>query len=508
MQKRDVAALGVIALALLPLTVRGEPDDAKSKTSVVKVLATMHAPELYRPWARSSPHEVTGSGVVIAGKRILTNAHVVSFASQIFVQFDKSGDKLAATVVAVAPGIDLAILKLDDATAFDNHPAPPASTKLPGLQQTVLAYGYPHGGAELSITRGIVSRIEFSDYYIGVEGVRIQIDAAINPGNSGGPVMADGQLIGIAFSRLDRSDNIGYIIPWEEIALFLKDIEDGHYDGKPILPVETQNLENDALRAGLKLDKKTTGVLVRRVHRPDPSYPLKVDDALTHIGEYPIDNVGMVKLDGDRRYKFGYLVQKLSRDGRLPVTVARKGVVIKLEVPVDSNPRRLFRDLSEEPLSYFIFGPLVFTEASEEYVRSMTSYIDKGGSGGSLALIYTGIPTFTRYGDDPRFAGERIVIVPCPMFSHKIGRGYDSPYTQAVAEVNGIHVRNLKHLVEVLRDSTGPFVEFTFYGRHTDKIVFNRKEALAATDEILTDNGIRQQCSSDLAKVWDMSKGK
>ena len=40
-------------------------------------------------------------------------------------------------------------------------------------------------------------------------------------------------MIGIVFSKLDKSDNIGYIIPMEEIAIFLKDIEDGHYDGKP-----------------------------------------------------------------------------------------------------------------------------------------------------------------------------------------------------------------------------------------------------------------------------------
>ena len=94
------------------------------------------------------------------------------------------------------------------------------------------------------------------------------------------------------------------------------------------------------------------------------------------------------------------------------------------------------------------------------------------------------------------------------MFSHKIGRGYDDPYTQAVSEVNGVRIRNLKHLVEVLRDTPGQFVEFTFSGQFTDKIVFNRKEALAATDEILNDNGIRQQCSPDMLKVWDMSKAK
>ena len=123
-------------------------------------------------------------------------------------------------------------------------------------------------------------------------------------------------------------------------------------------------------------------------------------------------------------------------------------------------------------------------------------------------MIYSGIPSFTRYGDDPSFAGERIVIIPCPMFTHKIGRGYKDPYTQAIKAVNGVAIRNLVHLIEVLRDATGELVEFSFHGRYTDKLVFNRKEALAATEEVLNDNGIRQHCSPDMAKVWEVSKSK
>ena len=109
---------------------------------------------------------------------------------------------------------------------------------------------------------------------------------------------------------------------------------------------------------------------------------------------------------------------------------------------------------------------------------------------------------FTRYGDRPAFPGERIVIVPHPMFTHKMSKGYSDPYADAVAEVNGVRIRNLAHLVEVIRDATGEYIEFTFQGRATDAIVFNRKEALEATEDILSDNGIRQQCSPDIAPIW------
>ena len=112
-----------------------------------------------------------------------------------------------------------------------------------------MVYGYPQGGSSLSVTKGIVSRIEFAGYNDGTSGLRIQVDAAINPGNSGGPALVDGKMIGLIFSKLTQADNIGYIIPGEEIDLFLKDVADGKYDGKPAIHDSLQTLENPAFAA-------------------------------------------------------------------------------------------------------------------------------------------------------------------------------------------------------------------------------------------------------------------
>ena len=76
------------------------------ENSVVKIFSTLRRPDPYKPWTKATPQEVTGSGVVIEGKRILTNAHVVGYASQVQVQASQDGDKIGATVVAIAPGID------------------------------------------------------------------------------------------------------------------------------------------------------------------------------------------------------------------------------------------------------------------------------------------------------------------------------------------------------------------------------------------------------------------
>jgi hypothetical protein len=123
-----------------------------------------------------------------------------------------------------------------------------------------------------------------------------------------------------------------------------------------------------------------------------------------------------------------------------------------------------------------------------------------------LSLMQTANPFFTRYGDEPAFKDERIVMIAYPAFTHKISKGYNIAYTTSVAAVNGTRIRNLKHMVEVIRDATGEFIELTFNGNETDMVVFKRKEALDSTEEILSDNGIRQQCSPDIAPVWNRKK--
>src|SRR5580658_1880527 len=339
------------------------------ENSVVKIFATMRYPDAFKPWTKQAPSEITASGVVIEGKRILTNAHVVLYASQVQVQANAQGDKLPATVLAVAPGIDLAVLQLDDASFFDTHPPVARAAKLPQIKDAVLAYGFPTGGNSLSITKGIVSRIEFVAYNYPVSGLRIQIDAAINPGNSGGPAIAGDKMVGLAFSKAGGdTQNIGYIIPNEEVELFLNDIADGHYDGKPAMYDELQTLENPALRDFLKLDKSVEGMVVHRPDKTDASYPLKEWDVITRIGDTPIDNQGMVKIDKDLRVNFGYMIQRLVKDDKLPLTVVRGGKPLKIELPVSAERPTLAADLHGEYPSYFVYGPIVFSRATRQFL--------------------------------------------------------------------------------------------------------------------------------------------
>jgi len=97
--------------------------EAKQPTnSVVKVLVTNNRMDYYRPWQSIGVNKTTGSGAIINGNRILTNAHIVS--DHTFIQVKKSQDpkKYTASVIAVGHDCDLALLSVDDPSFFEGDP--------------------------------------------------------------------------------------------------------------------------------------------------------------------------------------------------------------------------------------------------------------------------------------------------------------------------------------------------------------------------------------------------
>ncbi|MFQ5683006.1 MAG: trypsin-like peptidase domain-containing protein [Candidatus Binatia bacterium] len=468
---------------------------------VVKIHTTRRVPNVLKPWAMLSPEKISGTGVVFDGKLILTNAHVIQYASEIYVQPNQSAEKLPAHVVAIAPSIDLALLQLENVSFF-KHLAPlPFAETLPRVKDTVNVYGYSTGGTELSVTAGIVSRIEFARYYYRTSGLRIQVDAALNPGNSGGPAMADGKLVGLVFSNIPSAQNIGYLIPVEEIRLFLADVADGTYDGKPEILDYLQTVENSALHKKLHLPKGVAGLMVTEPYQDDKGYPLKEWDVIAQIGNHPIDSEGKVDIRYDLRVFALYLVQKLAKGGTVDLTVYRNGESRRIAMPVRLHRKLVVPFLMNRNPRYFIYGPLVFSQATQDYIRKL-------GRRWKLFLTKQSNPMMLRRFDKPAYDGEELVVVCSPMFSHRIAKGYDDPYTSVLAEVNGIRVKNLRHLVKILRDTTETQITFKFamnVARGQETLVFNRGEILAATEEILNDNGIRYPYSKEFRALWKNS---
>lgn len=209
--------------------------DMSLMNAVVKIFVTTNRMDYYRPWQSKGIKASGGSGAIIEGNRILTNAHVVS--DQTFIQVKKDADpkKYTARLVAIGHDCDLALLEVEDPSFFENT-TPLEFGELPKLQDSVTVMGYPLGGGKISITEGVVSRLEVTAYaQSSRQLLSVQIDAAINPGNSGGPVLRNGQLVGIAMQVLQAGQNIGYMIPTLIIEHFFEDLKRGTYEGFPML---------------------------------------------------------------------------------------------------------------------------------------------------------------------------------------------------------------------------------------------------------------------------------
>jgi S1-C subfamily serine protease len=476
------------------LIIAGHTGAAEVESSVVKLSVTKREPDHFRPWTKASPSKVSGSGVVIAGQRILTNAHVVMYASEVFVQLRQGGDQHTAKVLAVAPGMDLALVELEDSDVLDGIAPLSLADELPQPKSQVSVYGYPTGGDDLSITDGIVSRIEFTSYNFGAAGVRIQVDAALNPGNSGGPAIQDGRIIGLVFSGIREAENIGYIIPTEEIQTFLTDAGDGEYEGKPMLFESYQTAENDAVRAFLKMSAETTGVIVADPLESDDN-PIKKWDVITHVGPHAIDNQGYVSVRDGLRLKFLYYVQKLAADGEVELTILRNGESQVIRVPVKPDRELLVPPLKDQYPEYFIYGPMVFSAATQEYVRGL------GGSGMGM-LVALDSPLLKRINDPPAEPGEQLVLIATRLFPHPISKGYDNRPLGVIGAVNGVEVKNLRHLAELLRDGKDEYVRLEMVDR-SESLVFRTDELKESTEQILTDEGIRYQASESLRDVFE-----
>lgn len=488
----SVAAFALLLFVVMPASAQLLPAE-DVRASVVKIHTTSRFPNLFQPWRKEGPQESSGTGAIIAGNRIITNAHVVRYASRVYVQGHQSADRIEAKVIAFAPGVDLALLELEDETFFEGRAPLPFAEELPAIRGDVSAYGYPLGGEDLSVTKGIVSRIEVAGYNHGFLGLRIQVDAALNPGNSGGPALIDGHIVGIVFSGIGSADNIGYLIPAEEVLDFIADAEDGTYDGRPELQIGTlQTLENDALRDKLGLDRDTTGMMVNHVPEGTDT-PLQAWDVVTHIGDHDIDNEGNCPVRDDLRGDFRYFVHNLvAEDGTVPVTVVRAGETMVLNVPA-LDPPSLMPSLAKfnDYPRYYIHGPLVFSQVTEEMAGALPAqYIQ--------LFNYIESPLVTRVGEQPAFEGEELVVIASPLFDHRITKGYDSHHLAVVATVNGTPITNLASLVTTINAVEDEFVILTFAGSVSETLVFNRQALEDATEEILTDNGIRYQASEDL----------
>ena len=342
-----------------------------ARQATVKITKNYISPSYCQPWKMKSYETASGSGAIINGNLILTNAHVISDATFIQVQKENDPVNYEAEVLFAGHDCDLALLKVKDKNFFDGTVSLELGD-MPELKSIVTTYGYPVGGERISITEGVVSRIEIGLYAHSkkLALLMIQTDAAINAGNSGGPVIQDGKIAGIAFQAMSDSNSIGYMIPALVVTHFLEDIKDGRYDGFPDIGVLTDNLINPAHREYLGMDGTRTGVIVTHViSKSSADNKLKKGDVILSIDGNKIAN------DGSIQYRDGRILYSIIADQKqvgesVSIEILRDKRVLTVPVALLQIPARIpwFDEYETQP-KYFIFGGIVFQPLSRGFLQ-------------------------------------------------------------------------------------------------------------------------------------------
>lgn len=511
MSRFVLSIFSALALTISTGSLRAEERNEGIRKSVVKVLSIRRTYSLSTPWKRNSGTTVSGSGVILSTTNVLTNYHVVAQTTDVSISLDGTSERLSATVEAIAPGIDLALLKLDEPLPESAVPLTIAETT-PPPGTTIQVLGYPKGGESLSITEGVISRVEYAEYRFHTRGLRTQIDAALNDGNSGGPMIAGGRVVGITFSGLSSSDGIGYAIPCEEIQLALKDMQDGNYDGKARLWIWTQGLQAKEMRRWLNMPDTLTGMRFASAQINVDDYPLRINDVITKIGSYNVNNQGKVAYNDTTQVPYGYAVEREAeidgKQGFVSVHVFRDGTEMELQVPVFRDGRFLLRHHFDNPPPYFVYGPIVFSVASADFTESIGLALSRGGSAGRslyrlIRLMQTlKNPYWTRQGDRVTAERQQLVVIQ-KLISNRMTRDIKVPLPGVVKKVNGKPVTNLRQVAELINGLSEDLLVIEFEDVGSTTIVLDRSEIESKHDEIMEENGIVRSASRELRDVWD-----
>ena len=461
----------------------------EAKMNTVMVEVTSQVWDYRMPWNPGTISSSRGAGFIVAGKKIITNAHVISGARNITVQREADPRRYAAKVQYVAHDCDLAMLEVED-SAFFKGTTHLNLGGIPQLESVVSVYGFPIGGDRLSVTRGVVSRIDYNAYtHSGREShLAIQIDAAINPGNSGGPVMQEDKVVGVAFQgfRGDVAQNVGYMIPTPVIRRFLKDVEDGKYDHYVDIAIRWMALENPAMRKYLGRPNDGRGVVVTDIFSEGSSDGyLRKGDVLLSIDGHPIESDGSVRLEG-KPVQLEEIVERKFAGDEVKLEVWREEKMEAIRVPLKpADMFSMYEILYEPPPRYVLYGGLVFQPLTANLMAVLA-----GGADLRLKQKYTMFATDQIYREMP----EPVILSGVlPDSSNVYLRGLAG---QIVKEINGKKIRTLAD-VEPALAANGERTVIRFEG-DSRPAVLKREEVDRATPRIMTQYGIGEVSRTEL----------
>jgi S1-C subfamily serine protease len=432
---------------------------------------------------------------------VLTAAHVVANSTFIQVQLAGQPEKVTAVVTAVAHETDLATVQAPASFFEGVAPLPLAPPDaLPALRDKVFVLGFPIGGDDLSITEGVVSRIEVQSYsHSHARALAVTVDAAVNSGNSGGPVVSEvtGEVVGIAFQGYAGSDveNQGHLVPPPLIGRFLAAARAGRPTGLPSLGVYLQLLQSPALRAKLGLAPAETGVLVTWVeHGSCCEGVLRIGDVLTHVAGLAIANDGTCPILG-RRLALAAVLHSHIYGDVLPLRILRDGAPLAETVTLKATGGLVPRGQYDVTPPYFLLAGLLFQPLSLEYLSTWGEITSAPPH--LLQLYYDGVRTPART--------EVVLLTQVLADEANVGYSGDTHGMDVVTHLNGERVRDLRSFVAAVQAALGAgdaFIELsTARGDLTQRVVLAAPGVDAADARIAARYHVPACCSAHFAEL-------
>ncbi len=474
--------LWIVILSTLFLTASAQHENG-TKEAIVKIYTTAKVPNYQEPW-NSSMRSSTGSGAIIDGEYILTNAHVV--ANQAFIEVQRYGQRkrYIAKVYAVSHQADLALLKVEEKAFFEGV-KPLTFGSLPKVEQKIVVYGYPMGGSTLSATIGVVSRIEHHTYaHSGESFLAVQVDAAVNPGNSGGPALSDGKIVGVVMQMISKSQNIGYLVPVNMVKHFIEDMKDGKYDGFADLGLGTQKLENPAIRRYYGLDENVSGKLIVKVVYNSPlAGALQEGDILTAVDGHNVENDGTVEFRKHEFTHYQHFIDAYQMGEKVKLDIIRDGKNMQVEADLKyiADDMYLVKTTRYDMMPrYFVYGGYVFSPLTRNLIVSTNR--------NRLKLSYLA----GKWQEEDK----NEVVVLLKVLASDMSRGDNDFAMWPIDKVNGEPFKNFKEFYEKMQAVKSDYI--VLEDNDGVKVIIDRKEAQEKQRAILNKYNIEFDKSIDL----------
>lgn len=409
------------------------------QNTVLQLIVTKNEINVLQPFKVPKQGQSLGSAFIINPEgEIITNAHVANGAISIMAQMPSFGKhQFEVDLVGIMPEKDVALLKFKPE---DLDMIRQSLGSIPCLQlgdsdtvhrsQEILALGYPLGQQSLKSTTGVIS---------GRETGMIQMSAPINPGSSGGPSLnCLGHVIGINTAGIATAQNVGYIIPINDLKIFLNDLRLGGLVRKPYLGVYQSMATAELLKA--LGNPNPGGTYVVDVMKDSPLYnQLKPGDMIYEINGLTVDLYGDVTVPwSEDKISTAEYISRLNVGEKVKLLVYRKGKKMNFECTFDRKKLLPIRQVypEYEELPYEIFGGYVVMPLLLNHIP----------------LLLQTSASLAKYGEDKNQDKELLII------THVIP---DSPAYRArlqlvgsiLKKVNDIEVKTLADLQKALQKS-------------------------------------------------------